>query len=61
MLGAMNQGMRALGVAKGTYLRINGERIMCVQHQVCMDRCLYMYVSLYMCMYMWIYLFEDFI
>lgn len=33
-LAALNHGMRALGVAKETYLRINAEGIMCVQHQV---------------------------
>jgi hypothetical protein len=33
-LGALNQGMRALNVAKETYVRINEEGIMCVQHQV---------------------------
>jgi len=33
-LGALNQGMRALTVAKETYVRINEEGIMCVQHQV---------------------------
>lgn len=33
-LGALNQGMRALTVAKETYMRINEEGILCVQHQV---------------------------
>lgn len=33
-MGALNQGMRALTVAKETYMRINEEGIMCVQHQV---------------------------
>jgi hypothetical protein len=33
-LAALNHGMRALAVAKETYLRINEEGIMCVQHQV---------------------------
>ena len=33
-LGALNQGMRALTVAKETYMRINEEGLMCVQHQV---------------------------
>lgn len=34
ILGALNQGMRALAVAKETYVRINEDGIMCVQHQV---------------------------
>ncbi len=33
-LPALNHGMKALSVAKETYLRINEEGIMCVQHQV---------------------------
>jgi hypothetical protein len=33
-LAALNQGMRALSVAKETFVRINEEGIMCVQHQV---------------------------
>lgn len=33
-LAALNHGMRALAVAKETYLRINEAGIMCVQHQV---------------------------
>lgn len=33
-LPSLSQGMRALNVAKETYVRINEEGIMCVQHQV---------------------------
>jgi len=33
-LPSLSQGMRALSVAKETYVRINEEGIMCVQHQV---------------------------
>lgn len=33
-LSSVHLGMKALGVAKETYIRINGEGMICIQHQV---------------------------